>query len=140
MIIALDINEVRPYTLESDTTEPKTVFQVGVLDGVLLSAIEDSQTQFGVSNTGDKGSPDISVNLHGKNVEAVKFGLKGWENFKDKNGNDVLFTTQNYTVPRVGVRAGVSRDSLSRLNKDVIAELATEILKASSFDKEQEKN
>ncbi|TAK56695.1 MAG: hypothetical protein EPO24_10895 [Bacteroidetes bacterium] len=140
MIFALDIDETRVYSLACDTQEPKTIFHLGVVDGVLLSAIEDTQTQFAVSNAGSSGAPDISVNVHGKNVELVKFGLKGWENFKDKKNNHIQFKTQSYSIPRVGSRVGIHEECLKRLSKAVIAELAGEILNASELTKAQEKN
>ncbi|TAK57874.1 MAG: hypothetical protein EPO24_09405 [Bacteroidetes bacterium] len=140
MIYALDVDETRPYSLVCDTSEPKTLFILGIIDGVLLSAIEDSQTQFAVSNGSGSAAPDISVNLHGKNVQIVKFGLRGWENLKDKKGNDVQFKSQTLYVPKVGTRASVHDDSMKRLSKEVISELAAEILKASEFTKAEEKN
>lgn len=142
MIIAISTNDIIPYSLKSDTGGENgvTCFDLSPIDGVLLSAIEDSQTQFKVSGADENGSPDISINLHAKRVEMVRFGLKGWSNFKDATGQDVPFTLSKQPVGRVGVRPCVSPQSLMRLPKQVIDELAEKISEMSTVTKEQEKN
>ena len=76
MLITLDINKTIRYKCKSDTLGEPTYFLLGVISKKNMISI---QNIWGESTQGDL------------TYECVKKGLKGWENFKDSNNNNVEF-------------------------------------------------
>jgi len=140
MLIALDPEEVRPYSLKSDTAEEKTIFSLGTLDAQLRAAVVDGQTTYSLNDRGGSAKTDIDVSINLRNFDIVRFGLKGWTNFKGKNGVEILFDTERYNVPKVGMRVGVSALCMKRLRLEWINELADQILQDNQLSVEVSKN
>jgi hypothetical protein len=138
MVIAFDSTSVHDYSLKSDTDEVKTVFKIGTLDTPLRLYISDKVAKYSYGKEGDKA--EVEYNVNQMNLEAVRFGLRGWENFKDKAGQDVIFSTVSTAVPKLGNREGLSDFVLKKFHPDWITELGEEILRRNSISKEAEKN
>ena len=66
MVIPIDVNETREYTLKDDTSDPKTVFRIGFFDEATRSYL------FRLL----KNDPANFDSLQ----EVVRYGLRGWEN------------------------------------------------------------
>jgi hypothetical protein len=114
-----------------------TVFALGVLDVFVMGMIYDETSS--VTRGEDAGRVGITTRINQSNIEAVRFGLKGWRNFKDARGNDLAFKTvkkltngRTYTV--------VSDECLERLGIRDIRELAQAIKDRSEVGREEEKN
>lgn len=124
MLIAVDTNVVRDYTLERDRGENPTVFELGVMDGVLGPYLIDKYSQ--VSQT--KGESQV-VTMKGGSymLDVVRFGLKGWRNFVDKEGKPVPFKRSQMNIPNIGNRWVVDEQCLRALEAEWITELANEI-------------
>jgi len=84
------------------------------------------------------GSRAVQDRSATRNIEAVRFGLKGVENFKDPDGNDIkltfvdrLFGNDLYKV--------VDDESLSKIPPLVIGELGETILSHNTMSEELRK-
>ena len=116
-------------------TPEATVFTLGTLDVFITAHIIDRAMQF----SGQGEDTKIEFRNNQQNIDAVRFGLKGWANFKDAAGNDIPFKTlkrnvhgRDYTV--------VSDDSLNALPLELIEELAGELRKKNTLTKDEAKN
>jgi hypothetical protein len=137
--IAYDVNQVREYVSEQDKGESKTTFKLGVLDSRLYFFLQDGSRSFGVNSAaGPDGSATVNLNLEMRNYKAVKYGLKGWENLRDRDGVEQAIRFRTDTIPGVGVRQAVADESLD-LIKPLIPELAREILRDNSLTAEEER-
>lgn len=140
MLIALDLNATMDFHSKYDLSDPKTTFKIGVLDPLTRARIEDAQTAF-IMGSQQESAPktDIKISVRQRNLDIVRYGLRGWENFKDSKGNIVPFET---VVSSSGdsSRSVVSDRCLGMIPWEVIQELAEEILKANTLSKEEEKN
>jgi hypothetical protein len=139
-LIAVDVNAVREYSLKADVGDDKTVFQIGLLDAPLRAHIEDKGLSYSVNATSPRDSPaDVKMNLNQRALEVVRFGLRGWKNFKDSQGRDVQFDRVSQAVPGLGNRYVVSDVSLRALEMDWIKELAGEISGDNAIDEAEKK-
>ncbi len=140
MVIAFDSSEVRDYSLKEDKGEQKTIFKIGTLDTPLRLYLNDKLAKYRVSDGGSNEQTEVDINVNAMQLEAVRFGLRGWENFKDKAGQDVIFSTVSVAVPKIGNRDGVTDFLLKKLHPDWIAELGREILRQNEISEEVKKN
>jgi hypothetical protein len=135
MLIAINPNITKLYSLTEDTAgEEKTVFTLGVLDSLTRAYIDDKHLEI---------TKDLSVNdtaIHDKYVDFVRFGLRGWTFFKDKDGQEIKCETQEVTIPRLGKRTVISDASLQQLDLKWIVELGLEIILINRISKEESKN
>lgn len=139
-IKAIDINEEHKYILKCEQGlnhgNKPTIWVLGVLDSLTLGAIEDQSTQF-------ESTPDEHGNMQTRgtfkisqgNLDLVRHGLKGFENFIDSSGNDVPFYSS--TLP--GGKKVVQDKTLMRIPKDVLSELADQIGNLNRLMPDEEK-
>jgi len=127
-LIAVDLNAVREYSLACDTGDDKTVFLLGLLDAPLRAHVDDSSLSYSLNAAAPKDGPaDVKMNMNARAIDVVRFGLRGWKNFKDAQGRDVPFDRVSQAVPGVGNRHVVSDISMRALKTEWIRELAGEI-------------
>jgi hypothetical protein len=146
MAIAFDVKETREYILEADRKllpEQQTIFVLGTLDSSLAGQINDASVDFQLNDKEPDGEANIQWRRGFRQLQLVRFGLKGWSNFLDRQGKQIRFDpkehAQSFAVPAVGDRDGL-KDSTLDLLKPYIRELATEIDKDNRLGKEEEKN
>ena len=142
MIVAIDINETREFTLKADTEDP-TVFTIGQLDPTLRAVIEDEAAVFGYAardGSGSASSSDVKLKNRQRELELVRYGLRNWRNFKNGKGQDVGFFLTDHNVAGAGKRRGVSDESLAMLPIDAISEIAAAVRAFNTIDKDTEKN
>jgi hypothetical protein len=139
MLTAFDATEVDEFTFPNDT-EPKTIFKIGVLDTVLRAHLNDMLTRYELSSPNGDDPAGVNINLEGMRLQAVRFGLKGWDNFKDKHGNEIKFDTVSVAVKGVGNRDGLSPRALAAIRHEWIEPLGNAILNGNKFNKEEIKN
>jgi len=128
MPIAVNRNAVRDYTLTGDTSG--TVFHLGVLDRALRNSLIKRITS-------KKELEDISIMEYFEDV--VRFGLRGWENFKNDQGEDIIYESKEYDT-KVGKRVGMKVPLLDHFAKEWLTELANEILDENQIKDEEAKN
>lgn len=137
MIVAINPEVVHDYSLALDDGEQKTIFKLGVIDSFTRAYIDD---KYSIRKTID-GKVDLEdVNVHAKYLEFVRFGLRGWVNFKDGLGQDIPFETVEVNLPNIGKRTVASDSSLKRLTLGWIVELGVEILSHNQISQEELKN
>lgn len=114
-----------------------TKFFLKPLDVFLKGYIYDNATHLvGKSGTDDVG---IHTRINQTNIDAVRFGLAGFENFSDASGNPVKFKTVKDNVNGREYDA-VATDVLNTLGLELIGELASQIKSASEVSAEEAKN
>jgi hypothetical protein len=75
MITGINLSEVKDFTSTLDKGDKKTIWKIGALNAEVYMTL---------------GTDRITL----KNAfDVVRFGLKGFEGFKDSAGNDVKFST-----------------------------------------------
>jgi hypothetical protein len=121
-ITGISLNETKDFTSIADTGEQKTIFKLAVLDAEVFASL------------GQYTENPLKMML-----EIVRFGLRGIENFKDSNGNDVKFTTVNKAVGQYSYK--VVADSLLKIiPSQIVNEIGAEILNMSKLGSEEIKN
>jgi hypothetical protein len=144
MPIALNINATKKYILEADRKLPieqQTIFELANLPIEERIRIEDAQAQYGVSTDANPDSKaDMTIKQHKRNLEIVKLGLVGFENFKDSDGKNVVFETIASTGGKNGSKNIVSGKCLNRFAMEWIDELAKAIIDLNALTSEEIKN
>lgn len=141
MLTGIDINSTRKYVskLDPDTNNP-TVFHIGVLDPVLRAEIDDESSSYEMSSTNPNDKAKVKLNWNKRQIMAVKFGLKGMDNFLDPQTNkpiEVKFETIHY--------AGKMRESLpdriiAMFPSELRQELSEAVLNESRLTDDERKN
>jgi len=143
MPIALSLNATKKYVLEADKKLPvdqQTIFELANLPIEERIKIEDAQAQYGVSTSKDpEETADMTIKVHKRNYDIVKLGLVGFENFKDADGNDVVFETVA-TPKKNGSKNIVSSRCLDHFAMEWIDELAKAIIDLNSISVAETKN
>jgi hypothetical protein len=143
MPVALSLSATKKYVLEADRKLPvdqQTIFELANLPIEERIKIEDAQAQYGVSTSKDPDEmADMTIKVHARNLELVKLGLVGFENFKDSDGNAVVF--ESVASPKKnGSKNIVSPRCLNRFAMEWIDELAKAIIELNSISVEEIKN
>ena len=128
-------------TLKTETVidDGATTFRLGVLDVFLMGMIYDSSSVIGRGVDTDVGQIDVKTRLNATNIDAVRYGLRGWTHFSDSAGNDIPFETVERIVQSRTYRA-VTDECLARLGIRLISELGQQIKAASEVGKAETKN
>lgn len=141
MLTGIDINSTRKYVskLDPDTNNP-TVFHIGVLDPVLRAEIDDESSSYEMSSINPNDKAKVKLNWNKRQIMAVKFGIKGMDNFLDPQTNkpiEVKFETIHY--------AGKMRESLpdriiAMFPSELRQELSEAVLNESRLTDDERKN
>lgn len=127
-LTGMSMAATRRYVSERDPakgTTDATNFILGTIDVFVMAALGDSMLAFDENGV-------RSIRLNAQRIELVRFGLKGWEKFKDANGNDLAFKTTTRNV--LGREYTVAHDDvIAQLDLALIAELANEISKDNNL-------
>jgi hypothetical protein len=115
-----------------------TLFRLGVLDVFLMGMIYDKSTKISRS-LDDGGDVSMHTSINATNIETVRYGLRGWEHFRDPNGSDIAFQTEKRIVMGRDYLA-CTDDMLQLLGVRLIGELAGKIKEASEVSKDEAKN
>ena len=114
-----------------------TIFELGVLDVFLMGMIYDRSTS--ITRGGDSEDVGFQTKVNQTNIETVRFGLKGWRNFKSPTGGDIAFAAEQRFVNGRTYQA-VSDDCLNQLGIRLIREFAQEIKANSEVRGHEAKN
>jgi hypothetical protein len=139
MITALDISVTREYSLPEDKASPRTIFLLGSLDAVLASYLIDNAIIYKRPGLDQDQTNDVILLNRWRQLEVVRFGVKGWKHFSTREGKEAPFTTKEFDIANVGKRQGLTDDSLNYL-KPYISQLAFKVTTDNTISEEEEKN
>lgn len=141
MLTGIDINASRKYVskLDPDKDNP-TVFHIGVLDPALRAEIDDESSSYEMSSTNPNDKAKVKLNWNKRQITAIKFGLKGLDNFLDpetRKAVDLKFETIHYAGK---MRNAVHDRVIAMFPSELRAELAEVILNESKLSDDERKN
>ena len=144
-IKALNTSSVRDYTSVWDSGDDPTIWKIGSLTARDIGVIRDSVTSFsfGKNDEGgiDAGDVDTKIERSKMWFEAVRRGLKGWDNFLDpQTDKPIPFKTIKRDLPG-GIRSEiVPNELLDLIPLKIIEELADQIMEGNTMEAEEVKN
>lgn len=139
MLTGIDINETVDYISPLDTSEPKTVFKLGVIPTIIMAALRDQSRIVMVDLLNMDGKTPVKTNLGEMQLNYVRHGLKGWTNLKDSKGTILTFQTQKCNIAGRDINVAAD-ESLNALPEDLIQEIAAKINDLNSLSREEIKN
>lgn len=114
-----------------------TWFKLSSLDVFLMADIYDNTSAWSQNQATEEAT--LRTKLNKTNVEACRFGLRGWANFKDAKGNDIPFLTEEITYN--GRKYTVATDAtLQALGIRLVNELGAKVKELSNVSRAEEKN
>lgn len=120
-IKGISLSETKDFVSQYDKSEPKTIWKLGALDSEIFDLLGEDKNPLRLM------------------ADAVRFGLRGFENFTDENNKPVKFDTVSRAVGPYNYK--VVADSIMKIIPPQIkTELGTEILKMSKLNEEEIKN
>ena len=141
MLTGIDINSTRQHISKLDLDkENPTVFHVGLLDPVLRAEVDDESSSYEMSSTNPNDKAKVRLNWNKRQITAIKFGLKGMDNFLDpqtRKPMELKFETIHY--------AGKMRDVvpdriIAMFPNELRTELSEVILNESMLSDGEQKN
>jgi hypothetical protein len=142
MITGIKLDATRKYVSKLDPskgTKDETVFEIGTLDSRIMGRIMDKATTITVDPARPEDEVSTQVNSSEAAFETVMYGLRGWSNFQDGDGNDIEFKTVKRN--HGGASYKVADEALIKLlPRAVIIELAEEIRKDNELTETETKN
>jgi len=140
MIKGIHLGETQEVVSKFDTGDPKTIWKIGVIDAITISEIRDKIVTSEIEQaTMFKMPSRTTMNVNMANVEYVRHGLKGFQNFCDSQGSPIKFKTERrYTGGRE--TDVLAEDILLIIPPAVIEELASHIKDKNRFSQEESKN
>jgi len=135
MIDPIGIGLTKEYTLKSDKKNP-TIWIIGAIDSMMAQKVASKIGRVEMVKGQPEFVPDEDIANH--DFKLVKYGLKGFRNFKIK-GEEVKFKTikENFFDREVEV---VHDDILKQIPLFAIHEIAMEIWGSNIVKEEEEKN
>jgi len=137
----ISLGEIIEVILPSEkSSEDPTVFKIGVLDSIVRSKIEDISMVYRYNPDAPKDSlMESKLDIATQELEYVRFGLKGFKNFKDKNNKDIplLFIKKKIGDTEYDV---VSDETLKYIPRFALKELSEIIRKENKESEAEAKN
>lgn len=128
-IVGISRFETEKFFSERDK-EKETEFTIGSLDVDMKARLSDKMYSIGIQGVSGMG---IGTNKNVVYLEAVRYGLRGWNNFKDSKGKPLEFKTKEWMVYGKPYTI-VDDDSLQMLPSWLISELGRKILDRNEVD------
>ncbi|MEI8350095.1 MAG: hypothetical protein WCI77_08065 [Candidatus Omnitrophota bacterium] len=139
-IVALDINATIDHVSKKDIVGPKTIWKLGIIDTRIRKQLEDIAWEYETDpSQPGTGKVKASFNIGKGEIEFVAFGLKGFENFTDKDGTPVEFKTEKRMMANK-IYYVVSDEVIKVIPGDIITELANRIKEINKVGEEERKN
>lgn len=122
MIKGISLAETKEFISSFDKGETKTTWKIGALDSDIFDLVDNR----------------IGTQPHGF-ADAVRFGLKGFDNFYDENDKPVIFSTKKIVIGLTDYTV-VSDNIMKIIPPQVKYELAIQIINMSKLSEEERKN
>lgn len=144
-IKALNLTHVRDYVCKDDDPSDPTVWKLGTLSSRDVGAIRDSVTRvsFNPRSAGSESDDNYTTTVERSkmDMEAVRRGLKGVENFIDPETNQPVSLKLVLRDVGGGVKKSVvPNEFLDRIPTDVLRELSEQIMGSNEMEPEAEGN
>jgi hypothetical protein len=138
MATAFNVAETKEHVLKAEAeAEKPTKWMIGRLPHRLYTHLQDKFAEWSVNNLGADAQGSVKFQTYGRNDEFVRFGVKGWTDFLDGNGNQIPFSTVSIATS-VGNYPGLSDRTLEMM-RPFIAELSREVAKFNDVEAEEKK-
>jgi len=150
-LVGIDLSETRKYVseLDKDTVTGQrravddpdaTVFELGVLDPIARAHVDDSMTRLDYTDGGPSLQASSQINLAGRALEVVRFGLKDVKNLlHPQTKKAVPFKTVERIVKGRAYHLA-SDDIIQMIPVKVIGELAKQIALDNVLSEGEAKN
>lgn len=139
-IIGISKFETSDYISSGDPArseaEGATIFILGSLDVDSRAQIQDNTVSY---EADESGKMNMRLAPAARMLMAVRLGLRGWRNFKDENGNDILFETVDRVI-NGKLSKVVSDKALGHLPSSLIIELGNQIIEKNTLNGDITKN
>lgn len=136
--VLIDASDSSKGEIEQDVVgDDATVFKLRPLDVFLMGNIYDNASML----RGNQGSAEVGIytRVNQTNIDAVRFGLAGFTNFKDRFNAPVRYKTQKAIIN--SREYDVAHDDvMNTLGVKLIADLADKIKAISEVTPAEEKN
>lgn len=136
-ITALDLTKQKEVTFPKDKVDP-TVWVIGTLDGRVDGMISDRHLKVAVNKADPDGDADVKLASNALAFERVQFGLKGWRNYKDGEGNDISRETVKTVLGSTSYDV-VSPEQVAAIPADVRQWLSEQIAAMNALTAEEGK-
>lgn len=120
---------------QATKSEGATVWQIGVLDSDIRAVITDKAMVLEQHVDGNR----ILSQAGTRNLMAVRFGLRGWENFKHEDGSDIAYETEERMISGK-IYTALTDKCLESIPGYLVTELGQEIIARNMLDAETRKN
>jgi len=111
--------------------EKEVPFEIGSLDVDIKAKLTDEMYSMGLGD--GSGGMNVGTNKNTTYLKTVKFGLRGWKNFKDKDGNEIPFVTGEQYMNNKQYTA-LADSSLQAMPLWLIREIGAKILESNDVD------
>ena len=128
-------NERYASRLDDAEDMHKTWWILGPLDVNCRAFIGDNQTILVMDASGGNG---ILTRAATRNLDAVRLGLKGVENFKDPSGSDIKLDFVDRVIGGKVYKV-VSDEFISKIPPIIVAELGDKIMELNTFNEDLRK-
>lgn len=131
MIKAINPDSTFEHICHGDTENP-TIWMLGVLDARIRAFINDKAMVFEADGKAPTEAADQAIRAGTWQWLTVKYGLRGWRNWCDANGQPIAESFDR--IPHGGKSyTAVSDRLLEILPADVIVDLSTAISRANTL-------
>lgn len=130
-LVGLHLEATREYQSVSDPARGKddaTVFILGTLPSRLDGKIRDDSYEWVQAGDGAVAH----VKSRDAKAKRVKYGLKGWRNFRGTDGNEIKFETQEEHFGGRTIQV-VAPQCMDVIPLEIMSELADEIVKVNTL-------
>ena len=139
MIRPINVGETVEYVLKDDKKDP-TTWMLGILDSLVKTRLTDLGMVYKYNPDAPADSvAETHMNIAEQDLEFVRYGLKGFKNFKLANGSEVAFKTEKKTLGNTEYDV-VSDVTLKFIPRIVLTELAKKIAEENVLSDAEEKN
>jgi hypothetical protein len=140
MIKGISLSETEQFICKDDDPNSPTKWKLGVIDSLIMAEIQDLITLFEPDGSGRPDAPaKTKLCLNVVRAEAVRYGLKGWENFCDEVGSQIIFRTEKRNIGGKAVDA-VADELMRIIPFTIVSQLGDRILQKNRFSEEEAKN
>ena len=122
-ITGINLTLTVDYVSKLDKSENKTIWKLGVLNSEAYAFVSEK----------------VATKTLKAMLDVVRFGLKGFENFKDSDGKDIKFDSVSFPLGDYNYNI-VANNIIKIIPMEVIIELGAEILKLSRLSEAEVKN
>lgn len=144
MLIGVDVNAKREFTLPFDSTGDPTVWLIGQLDPFVAAAVKDLYVNYSVAKKADPDAPaTVSFDKAKLDILIVRLGIKGWRNFKVRQGEaliDLEFGTVQEGIKGLAPQPMITKECMRFFHTHWMDPLSRQVVGENFLTPDQEGN